>query len=98
MAEIREPFTDSEPLDEHGPSQPEPAGPPLAGCGHTVAGTPDENVIRAYLHERDCLGGTPSQRQLATTCPGVSRPRVAQLIGSLNGQHPPDAGEPSPGN
>jgi hypothetical protein len=86
---------DAEPLAEHQPAQSEPAEPPLAGCGHTVAGTPDENVIRSFLHERDCLRQAPSQRRLAATY-GVSRPRVAQLVGSLNGQHPPDAGEPSP--
>ena len=73
----------------------EPPRPEAATCGHTVAGTPDENVTRAFLHERDCLGQTPSQRRLAATY-GVSRPRVAQLVGSLNGQHRPDPGEPSP--
>lgn len=53
-------------------------------CGHMVAGTLDEIIVRAYLHERDCLGETPSQRRLAATF-GVSRPKVADLVGPLNG-------------
>lgn len=54
-----------------------------------VAETLDETVIRAYLHGRDCLGQPPSQRRLATAY-GLSRPKVADLVGSLNGQHPAD--------
>ena len=71
--------------------QPEPPldqpEPPARPCGHEVAGTPEENVVRAYLHERDCLGLQPSQRRLAATH-GVSRPKVATLVGSLNGHGP----------
>jgi len=66
------------------------AEPPLATpgrCGHSMAGTPEQNVVQGYLHERDCLGQTPSQRRLAATY-NVSRPKVAQLVGPLNGQHP----------
>jgi Protein of unknown function (DUF2637) len=58
--------------------------PPPASCGHLVAGTAEENVVRIYLHERDCLGQTPSQRRLAATY-GLSRPKVAQLVAPLNG-------------
>jgi hypothetical protein len=76
---------------------PEPPGPPASQCGHTVAGTPEENVVRAYLHERDCLGEKPSQRRLSATY-GVSRPRVAQIVGNLNGQQLQDTGEPPPDN
>jgi Protein of unknown function (DUF2637) len=64
-------------------------------CAHGVAGTVGEAVANAYLHSRDCLGEAPSQRQLAAAF-GLPRPRVAQLVGSLNGQHPPDAGEDPP--
>ena len=63
-------------LDQHEPE--------TATCGHEVAGTPEERVVAAYLHERDCLGQTPSQRRLAATH-NVSRPKVATLVGSLNG-------------
>lgn len=56
------------------------AGP----CGHVVAGTLDDIVVTAYLHGRDCLGEAPSQRFLASTF-NVSRPRVAELVGPLNG-------------
>lgn len=66
-----------------------PPAPGAAPCGHTVAGTPEENVVQAYLHERDCLGQTPSQRRLAAAY-GMSRPKVAALVGPLasaNGQH-----------
>lgn len=82
------------------PAEPELAtldqpGPSPAQCGHTVAGVPEENVVQAYLHERDCLAQTPSQRRLAATY-GVSRPKVAQLVASVNGQHPQDTGELPP--
>lgn len=66
--------------------QPEP---PPATCGHEVASTPEEAVVQAYLHERDCLGGKPSMRALAKVH-GVSRPRVAALVGSLNGHGQPE--------
>lgn len=55
-----------------------------ATCGHTVAGTPEENVVQAYLHGRDCLGDVPSQRHLAATH-GIHRTKVAALVGPLNG-------------
>lgn len=61
-----------------------PAETSDAACGHMVASTPEEAVVRAYLHERDCLGLTPSQRQLAATW-NMSRPKVSELVGPLNG-------------
>lgn len=72
----------------HSRFKPDPATGAL--CGHMVASTPDEAVVRAYLHERDCLRQEPSQRQLAATW-NVSRPRVSALVGSLNG-HGQEAG------
>lgn len=53
-----------------------------APCGHIVA----ETVVHAYLHGRDCLGQPPSQRHL-TAVYGLSRPKMAELVASLNG-HP----------
>ena len=55
-------------------------------CPHGPAGSVDEAVTSAYLHTRDCLGETPSQRKLAAAF-DLSRPRVAELVGplSLNG-------------
>lgn len=74
---------------------------PLAGpgdsetCPHGVALTVDEAIVNAWLHTRDCLDRRPVQRQLAASF-DVPRTKVAALVGSLNGQHPPDPGEPSP--
>lgn len=51
--------------------------------------TADEAVVSAYLHGRDCVGDTPSQRQLAVQF-GVSRARVAALVGPLSGTRDPD--------
>jgi Protein of unknown function (DUF2637) len=64
-------------------------------CGHALADTPERAVVLAYLHGRDCLGEPPSQRQLAAVW-NVSRPKVAELVGTLNGQHPQGAGDESP--
>jgi hypothetical protein len=74
-------------------SRAKPAPAADSPCGHIVAETLEETVVRAYLHGRDCLGQPPSQRHLAATF-NVSRPKVAELVGSLNGQHPPGTGEP----
>ena len=60
-----------------------------APCGHVPAATLDEAVVLAWLHGRDCLGQAPSQRHLSAVF-SVSRPKVAELVGSLNGQHPGD--------
>lgn len=57
-----------------------------AACGHEVALTNDEAVVTAFLHGRDCVGYAPSQRHLSSAF-NVSRPRVAELVGPLNG-HP----------
>jgi hypothetical protein len=64
-------------------------------CPHQVAMSGEEAVVTAFLHGRDCLGDEPSQRGLSTTF-GVPRPRVASLVSALNGDRPPDPGEPPP--
>lgn len=69
-----------------------PAEASEARCGHEVATTLDEAVIRAYLHTRDCLGQMPSQRKLAEVF-DISRPKVAALVGSLNGHGTEPIGE-----
>jgi len=61
-----------------------PPEPEVARCGHEVAGTPEQRVVQDYLHGRDCLGETPSQRHLAATH-GLHRTKVAALVGPLNG-------------
>jgi uncharacterized protein DUF2637 len=48
-------------------------------CPHRVVWTVNDAVIQAFLHERDCMGKTPSQRQLAKQFE-ISRPRVAELV------------------
>jgi Protein of unknown function (DUF2637) len=58
-------------------------------CPHIAAGTVDEAVVAAYLHGRDCLGESLSQRQLSAAF-GVPRAKVAALVGNLNGQQPPE--------
>jgi len=67
--------------------QERPAAAGAGPCGHTVAGTAEENVVQAYLHARDCEGQVPSQRSLAARF-GISRPKVAELVGALNGAGP----------
>jgi hypothetical protein len=63
---------------------------PLPGhCRHQVAMTADDAVVGAYLHGRDCDGDTPSQRQLSAQF-GISRAKVASLVGPLNGARDPD--------
>lgn len=64
-------------------------------CPHAVASTVGQAVANAYLHSRDCLGETPSQRQLAAAF-DLPRARVAALVGSLNGQQAPEGGDPPP--
>ncbi len=59
-------------------------------CPHGVAGSADEAVVLAFLHGRDCLNEKPSQRNLAASF-GVHRTKVAELVGSLNGQHSQEA-------
>lgn len=69
-----------------------PAEASEARCGHEVATTLDDAVVRAYLHIRDCLGQQPSQRKLAETF-DMSRPKVAALVGPLNGHLTEPIGE-----
>ena len=61
-------------------------------CPHQVAMSAEDAIVTAYLHARDCLGEPVSQRQLSATF-GVPRPKVATLVGTLNGTRPNDAGE-----
>ena len=61
-------------------------------CPHRVAMSAEEAIVAAYLHARDCLGEPVSQRQLSATF-GVPRPKVATLVGTLNGTQPNDAEE-----
>lgn len=48
-------------------------------CGHEHPANPDEAIVFAFFHIRDCEGGKPSQRQLAETW-GRSRQKVAELV------------------
>jgi hypothetical protein len=61
-------------------------------CPHQVAMSAEDAIVAAYLHARDCLGEPVSQRQLSATF-GVPRPKVATLVGTLNGTRPNDAEE-----
>jgi len=69
------------------PDRLEPPWPEVRPCGHEGGQTPEERVVNAYLHGRDCLGETPSQRQLSATH-GLHRTKVAALVGPLNGSGP----------
>lgn len=51
-------------------------------CPHGVAASAEEAVVRAFLHSRDCAEAPLSQRHLATAF-GLSRPKVAELVGPL---------------
>jgi len=64
-------------------------------CPHGVALTVDDAIVNAWLHTRDCLAERPVQRQFADRF-DVPRTKVAALVGGLNGQHPPETGEPTP--
>ena len=61
-------------------------------CPHQVAMSAEDAIVTAYLHARDCLGEPVSQRQLSATF-GVPRPKVATLVGTLNGTRPNDVEE-----
>ena len=61
-------------------------------CPHNVAMSADDAIVAAYLHARDCLGEPVSQRQLSATF-SVPRPRVATLVGALNGTRPVGPGD-----
>jgi hypothetical protein len=75
--------------------QARPAAASGGHCPHTPASSADEAVVQAFLHGRDCDGKAPSQRQLAAAF-SVSRAKVAELVGSVNGQHSPDVRETIP--
>lgn len=49
-------------------------------CGHEFPANPDEALVFAFLHARDCTGEEISQRELARTF-GRGRPKVAELVG-----------------
>jgi len=53
-------------------------------CGHVMTGDAESVTVGMYLHQRDCLGVTPSMRQLSATS-GLSRHKVAGLVGALAG-------------
>lgn len=58
------------------------------GCGHGVAETPDGRVVDAFLHLRDCLGATPSYRDLGRAF-GIHHDTAGQLVkAALNGSAP----------
>lgn len=87
------------------PRAPGPAA--QSHCGHTVALTVGEAVRLADEHARQCLGEPISQRQLAASF-GLSRPKVAELVGATPQTRPgrsvdvprpgrPDAPAPGPG-
>jgi hypothetical protein len=63
-------------------------------CPHGVATSMSEAVVFAFLHGRDCLNDEPSQRNLAARF-GLHRTKVAELVSSLNGNHPPSAPPPA---
>ena len=91
VAQAAETFPLSGSLADERETIPEPPEPPPSQCGHGVAQTAEEAVVNAYLHDRDCLGlEPPSQRALHKTY-GLSRPKVAALVGSLNGTGGHDA-------
>jgi len=66
-------------------------------CQHGVATSMSEAVVFAFLHGRDCLNEEPSQRNLAARF-GLHRTKVAELVGPLNGNHPPEADSEPPDN
>jgi hypothetical protein len=73
-------------------------GTPPNQCSHGVAATAEDGVVQAFLHARDCVEAPLSQRHLAAAF-GVSRPKVAELVGPLlaevNG-HPVSSGTADP--
>jgi hypothetical protein len=59
-------------------------------CPHSVALTLDDAVVTAWQHQRVCLGERTAQRPFADGF-GISRTKLLALVGSTNGQHPPEA-------
>jgi hypothetical protein len=70
----------SEEVPEHGSGV--GGGGPTSQCPHGVAVTAEDAVVQAFLHARDCVETPLSQRHLAAAF-GVSRPKVAELVGPL---------------
>ena len=74
-------------------------GMPASRCPHGVAASAEDAVVQAFLHARDCAQMPLSQRHLAAAF-GVSRPKVAELVGPLlaemNGHPPIDSGAADP--
>jgi hypothetical protein len=55
------------------------------GCGHGVAEAPEDRIVEAYVHLRDCLGATPSYRDLGRAF-GIHHDTAGQLVkAALNG-------------
>ena len=70
------------------------------GCGHGVAETTDEAIVDAFLHQRDCLGASPSYRDLGRAF-GVHHDTAGQLVkAALSAPDQPQptdaAGAPTP--
>jgi hypothetical protein len=63
------------------------------GCGHGVAETRDERIVEAYVHLRDCLGASPSYRDLGRAF-GIHHDSAATLVKvALNGSAEPSQNE-----
>jgi hypothetical protein len=58
-------------------------------CTHVIGSTAEIAAVQAFLHARDCLSKPLSQRQLSAAF-GLTRPKVAELVGPLNGHAPAD--------
>ena len=78
------------------------------GCGHGVAVSADEAIVDAYLHLRDCLGASPSFRDLGRAFgvhhdtagqlvkAALSAPELEQPSDAAGAQSPPPIGAPRP--
>lgn len=53
--------------------------PAASVCGHGVAASPEDRALDAYFHMRDCLGGTPSFRDIGRAL-GMHHATVGQLV------------------
>ena len=74
---------------------PDAIGDEADPCPHGVAQTLDEAVVAAWEHQRLCLGERTAQRPFADGF-GISRTKLLALVGSTNGQHPPEADSEPP--
>lgn len=77
----------SQPAFEPPRATPEPPEPPEPVCDHQGGTTAEEIAENTYLHERDCLGRDPGEisRRAIARQSGLSRPKVARLVESMNG-------------